>query len=42
MPRNVYWELFCHLVWHTKNNAPLLNTRVEPLTHKYLTHRALQ
>lgn len=42
MPRNVYWELYCHLVWRTKDSAPLLTAKVEPLTHKYLTHRALQ
>ncbi len=42
MPRNVYWELFYHLIWHTKDSAPLLNAKVEPLTHKYLVHRALQ
>lgn len=42
MPRNVYWELFYHIVWRTKDSAPLLTPNVEPLTHKYLTHRALQ
>lgn len=42
MPRNVYWELFYHLVWRTKDSAPLLTPTVEPLTHKYLLHRALQ
>jgi putative transposase len=42
MPRNVYWELFYHLVWRTKDNAPHLTANVELLTHKYLVHRALQ
>ena len=42
MPRNVYWELFYHFVWRTKDSAPLLTPRVEAMTHKYLTHRALQ
>ncbi len=42
MPRNVYWELFYHLVWRTKESAPLLKTAVELATHKYLTHRSLQ
>jgi putative transposase len=42
MPRNVYWELFYHLIWRTKDSMPLLTERVEPLTHKYLIHRALQ
>jgi REP element-mobilizing transposase RayT len=42
MPRNVYWELYYHLVWRTKDNMSLLTEKVEPLTHKYLIHRALQ
>ncbi len=42
MPRNVYWELYYHLVWRTKGSAPLLIPQVEPLTHKYLIHRALE
>jgi putative transposase len=42
MPRNVYWELYYHLVWRTKDNAPMLTTNVEKLTHKYLLHRALE
>ena len=41
MPRNVYWELFYHIVWHNKESAPMLTPKVEPLTHKYLKHRAL-
>ncbi|MFO0858995.1 MAG: IS200/IS605 family transposase [Phycisphaerales bacterium] len=42
MPRNVYWEMFFHIVWRTKTNMPLLTAKVEPLTHKYLIHRALE
>jgi putative transposase len=42
MPRNVYWELFYHFVWRTKESAPMLTGNVERLTHKYLIHRALQ
>ena len=42
MPRNVYWELYYHLVWRTKDSAPMLTSMVEPLTHKYLIHRALE
>ena len=42
MPRNVYWELYYHLIWRTKDSEPLLTPRVEPLTHQYLIHRALQ
>jgi putative transposase len=42
MPRNVYWELYYHIVWRTKESAPMLVGEVERLTHAYLTHRALQ
>ena len=42
MPRNVYWELFYHFVWRTKDDAPLLTASVEPLAHRFLIHRALQ
>lgn len=41
MPRNVYWELFYHFVWRTRDNMPLLNAKVEPLAHKYIIHRTL-
>lgn len=42
MPRNVYWELYYHFVWRTKNSEPMLTPKVEPLTHKFLVHRVLQ
>ncbi len=42
MPRNVYWELYYHLIWRTKDSAPMLTAEVEPLTHEYLKHRALE
>lgn len=42
MPRNVYWEIYLHMVWRTKDSLPLLTARVELLTHKFLIHRALQ
>jgi putative transposase len=41
MPRNVYWELFYHLVWRTKESQPQITERIEPDLYKYLTHRAL-
>jgi len=34
--------MYFHLVWRTKTSMPLLNAKVEPLTHKYLVHRPLQ
>lgn len=42
MPRNVYWELYFHLVWRTKHSQPLLTPDVERETHRYLIHRALR
>ncbi|HYE61064.1 MAG TPA: transposase [Phycisphaerales bacterium] len=41
MPRNVYWELFYHFVWHTKNNLPLITPPVQEVAYKFLIHRAL-
>jgi len=42
MPRNVYHEINLHLVWHTKNNSPVLVDLVEDRCHRYLAHRAIQ
>jgi putative transposase len=42
MPRNVYWEMFFHIVWRTKESMPLINERVEPLLRKHLVHRSLE
>ena len=42
MPRNVYWEMYYHLVWRTKESLPLITPAMEPLLHKYLIHRALE
>jgi len=42
MPRNTYWEMYFHLVWHTKGSLPLIKPNVEPLLHKYLIHRVLE
>ena len=42
MSRNVYWEIYLHFVWRTKDSMPLLTPRIEPIAHKYLVHRALE
>ncbi len=42
MPRNVYWELFYHLVWRTKDSRPMLTPEVEKEARKFLIHRALE
>jgi putative transposase len=41
MPRNVYWELFYHFVWRTKDSWPMLKPNVQEAAYKFLTHRAL-
>lgn len=35
-----YWRLYYHLVWGTKNRAPLLTPEVEPIIYKYLRQKA--
>lgn len=42
MPRDVYCELFYHIVWHTKNNAPMLTPAVLPAAHDSLLRRAIK
>lgn len=39
---HAYWELYFHFTWHTKDNRPRINQRVEPLLYKYLIHRTLK
>mgnify|MGYP001303737445 CR=1 FL=1 len=41
MPRNVYWELFYHLVWRTRDSRSQITERIQTDLYKYLTHRAL-
>lgn len=36
-----YWQLFYHIVWATKNRAPLLSPELEPMVHGYLRAKAL-
>lgn len=42
MPRNLYWEIYLHLVWRTKESRAFLSPIVEPQVHRYLVHRALK
>ena len=42
MPRNVYHEIDLHVVWRTKNNAPVLVDAVEKRCQDYLMHRAIE
>ncbi|MFQ5500742.1 MAG: IS200/IS605 family transposase [Phycisphaerae bacterium] len=41
MPRNTYYEINLHIIWRTKNDAPVLTDHVENCCHHYLKHRAL-
>lgn len=36
-----YWQLFYHLVWSTKNRAPLLTPKVERRIYSFLTSKAV-
>jgi putative transposase len=42
MPRNVYSEINLHFVWHTKDNAPVLEGSIEKHLHDFLRGRAIQ
>ena len=41
MSRNYYSEINLHVVWHTKDSAPLLTPDVETLTHRCLRQRII-
>ena len=38
MPKNVYSEINLHMVWHTKNNNPVLVDSIEERLHRHLEH----
>lgn len=38
MPKNVYSEINLHMVWHTKNNDPVLVDSIERRLHQHLEH----
>ncbi len=42
MPRNVYSEINLHIVWHTKDNAPVLRDAIENRTYAHIKHSVLQ
>ena len=41
MSHNYYSEINLHIVWHTKNNSPLLTPSVEPICHRCLKKRVI-
>ena len=42
MARNYYSEINLHIVWHTKENIPLLTSQIEPFVHDYLRSRLIK
>lgn len=42
MPRNVYSEINLHVVWHTKNNAPVLADLIEARMQQHIQHHVIQ
>ena len=42
MSRDYYSEINLHLVWHTKESAPMLRGDVEAATHEALRRRIIQ
>jgi putative transposase len=41
MARNYYSEINLHIIWHTKESAPLLVPNVEAVAHHYLRGRCI-
>jgi len=41
MSRNYYSQINLHIVWHTKDNSPLLVPGVEEFTHPWLKQRVV-
>jgi putative transposase len=42
MPRNVYSEINLHIVWHVKNNLPVLTEHIEARTHNKIKNSVLE
>ena len=42
MSRRIYSEINLHITWHTKDNFPFINDRIEPLLYKYLQNRIIE
>jgi len=42
MPKNVYSEINLHMIWHTKNDEPVLQASIESRVHHYLQHQTLK
>jgi putative transposase len=42
MSRRICSEINLHITWHTKENIPFINDRIEPLLYKYLQNRIIE
>ena len=42
MSRHVFHEIYLHINWHTQDDLPLLNERIEPLAHRFIEQRCGQ
>ena len=42
MTSHVFHEIYLHFNWHTKNDAPLITPRLEPVIHSYIRDRIVQ
>jgi putative transposase len=42
MSQNYYAEINLHIVWHTKDSAPLLEPKVEAIVHHYVRGRCIE
>ena len=41
MPRNVYSEIFLHIVWHTKDGAPMLRDGFRDELYEFIRERCV-
>ena len=41
MSRDAYYEIYLHLVWHTKGNAAILRGPIEKAVHEFLRRRIM-
>ena len=39
MARQVYSEIYLHVVWHTKEDEPVLRDLIESRTHAFIKHK---
>lgn len=42
MPRRVYSEINFHIIWHTKNNSPMITDDIEPKLYAFMKRKVLE